>query len=691
MDDESNSNSLDQAIEELEDLCRSDELSLDSLQELVGKLPQELFTSITSTLSDSYFLQGACFNKRVTPEILEYLFQHFPGVASVSTDETAWLNGGDYPAYPIHLACSNEHADCPDFVISALIQEAPLALRQLAIIEDGLNNLGPDYEETGLGRANVAGTPLHYYLERESNINLALVKELITAYPQALSSYQEALEYQPKGVTPIYVLLSNPNIGELQDVLQYIVEINPSQMRMTDGVSDYAPIHIAIQNKGVNASIVQLLLDAWPESIQTKSMDWFMQQPSKLPIHTLCCTNEDLDDAVAQEILELLLLSDTSSARVQDAQGFLPIHYAVMDRCTNFCKVLVTAYPESLMVATSFIADYESLPIHLACYQGGRQSAETVQYLIDQCPESLRFHDKHGDTPLHKAAKKNTQIIKSILAHDPSLASIKSTGEAVFGRDLLHLPLHGACGYLGTIENVQLLFDAYPDGIFDVTSPTHQFFTGEPIPGKTPLEIARNNRSGDITVVDFLETQHEYAKMAENHAAMTTRDDNGRLPLHTALLEEATHGAITFLLRGNTAALQVADNNGMLPIHFVCRYGSVDTVKLLAESYDGGLELVDGNNNYPLHHACLGSNYEAVQYLLERGKVSERNGDGKLPLHLLCEAEEDNEADSESTSYVETMMMLLLACPETVSGFFTLPPNETWLRSGRRWKRGRIS
>ena len=69
MDDESNS--LDQAFGELEDLCHSDELSLDSLQELVGKMPQELFTS---TLSDSYFLQGACFNKRVTPEILQYLF-----------------------------------------------------------------------------------------------------------------------------------------------------------------------------------------------------------------------------------------------------------------------------------------------------------------------------------------------------------------------------------------------------------------------------------------------------------------------------------------------------------------------------------------------------------------------------------------------------------------------------------------
>ena len=89
MDD--GNNSLDQAIEELEDLCRSDELSLNSLQELVDKLPQELFTS---TLSDSYFLQAACGNKRVTPEILQYLFQHFPGVASVSTDETANFDGG---------------------------------------------------------------------------------------------------------------------------------------------------------------------------------------------------------------------------------------------------------------------------------------------------------------------------------------------------------------------------------------------------------------------------------------------------------------------------------------------------------------------------------------------------------------------------------------------------------------------
>ena len=101
----------------------------------------------------------------------------------------------------------------------------------------------------------VAGTPLHYYLERASNINLDLVilKELIAGFPGATSSYQEASEYQPMGVTPMYSLLSNPNIGEMHDVLQYLAETNPLQMCITGGVSDFTPIHIAIQNKGVSA------------------------------------------------------------------------------------------------------------------------------------------------------------------------------------------------------------------------------------------------------------------------------------------------------------------------------------------------------------------------------------------------------------------------------------------------------
>ena len=121
-------------------------------------------------------------------------------------------------------------------MISTLINEAPLALRQLAVIEFGSRNLGDDYKEGRVDQQQVAGTPLHYYLERASNINLDLVilKELIAGFPGAISSYQEASEYQPKGVTVMYSLLSNPNIGEMHDMLQYLAETNPLQMCITD-------------------------------------------------------------------------------------------------------------------------------------------------------------------------------------------------------------------------------------------------------------------------------------------------------------------------------------------------------------------------------------------------------------------------------------------------------------------------
>ena len=64
--------------------------------------------------------------------------------------------------------------------------------------------------------------------------------------------------------------------------------------------------------------------------------------------------------------------------------------------------------------------------------------------------------------------------------------------------------------------------------------------------------------------------------------------------------------------------------------------------------------------------------YWIKTYLIEtRGEQceycgwSERNADGKLPIHLLCKAEID-EVGEESTQYVEAIWLLLLANPTGV-------------------------
>ena len=54
-----------------------------------------------------------------------------------------------------------------------------------------------------------------------------------------------------------------------------------------------------------------------------------------------------------------------------------------------------------------------------------------------------------------------------------------------------------------------------------------------------------------------------------------------------------------------------------------------------------------------------------VTYLLgiQASSVSKRNGNNKLPIHLLWECEEDK-VDRESPEYVETIGRLMLANPE---------------------------
>jgi len=79
------------------------------------------------------------------------------------------------------------------------------------------------------------GLPLHYYLSRRSNVDLDIVKQLSSKY--ILSSTDGDIRYSngyPLGDTkciPLHILLYNESIGDMFDVLQYLVEENPSSLK----------------------------------------------------------------------------------------------------------------------------------------------------------------------------------------------------------------------------------------------------------------------------------------------------------------------------------------------------------------------------------------------------------------------------------------------------------------------------
>ena len=147
------------------------------------------------------------------------------------------------------------------------------------------------------------------------------------------------------------------------------------------------------------------------------------------------------------------------------------------------------------------------------------------------------------------------------------------------------------------LSSIQVLYDAYPDAIFASDSG-----------GDTPLDLARSEE-GNQPAIDFLQTQLVYARQAQDMTAMTTVDENGWLPLHRALKDNASLGSIKLLVNGKSSCSEGSRSEwSIYPLHIACKFSSVKVVKYLVELAGDTLNNVDANNNSPLHYACRGGN-----------------------------------------------------------------------------------
>ena len=638
-------------IAKFEELCSSDELSIDKLRTMSKEAPPYYnFDAEITILEGSSCIHRVCLNKKVTLEIVEYLVDlHESGLHDDSIRSSLSAS-----SYPLHLACFNK--DCPSDVLELLI--AKCGPKDYFLNHMVFMNI--DWGKTGLNCNEYGGTPLHYYLSRASNVDLNIVKQLV-AKPEALLSADSYTK-----CTPIHILMCNENIVDMYDVVKYLVETNPSSLKAKDEAG-YTPLHIACLNEHITTRIVKLLLEAWPNSVHQRDSG------DHLPITCLCgnyAENEtQMDDKVAIDILQLLLEAYPDSVSQVDDDGELPLHVAATNKSPAFCKLLVDAYPES--VKTGGVVN--CLPLHCACNNG---RIDAVEYLFGLYPESLHIRNNDSLLPIHVAVNnpgENTaEIVKFLLLQDPDCLSrpVARGDDDDFASDYDGcLPLHLVWlsqddeSYLFWDKSnvTELLFDLYPEAILIQNEQ-----------GQLPIDILRENldRQRLQDLVRFLQVQMIYARQAQDENYMRTPDSNGSLPLHNALFGKAPLGSIKLLVRGNPDAVRVPDGIGMRPLDIASEVSTVGVIKHLAELAPDLLNACDMNKNYLLHHACRGGNCEVIEYLLERpmssASVSERNDVGMLPIHLFCEFVKGRGCEGETLEYTETIWRLLTAYPETV-------------------------
>lgn len=596
---------IESLVKELEDFCGSSALSLDGLLKIVEKI-SPIHLSSGAVLRSS-FLQQACLNKNVALEMVQFLLDAFPGAASITATATAHTyeyESDDFTSYSLHCACYND--SCPSAVIELLMKSNPSAIGHMCLVGDGVDCGG--YEETW-----VEGLPLHYYLGRESNIDINTVKMLVHAQPEALTT-ADAL------FAPMHILASKANISSLCDVARFLVETEASCLTMST-VWNATPLHVAFSNGNVDIKMAQLLLDFCPDLICQRN-DF-----GENPLHALCM-KEYLNETASLEICVLLVNKHPELVTLPDDGGYLPLHHAVRYKSPRFFTALINAYPEALRIGTDGAGN---LPIHGACSRG---NTGTVK-----CAECMS----------------KSEVLSFLLQQYPAAVSKATT-------NCHYLPLHLACDYRKPdLNSVRVLFDAYPEAIF-----------AHDDEGRTALDIAREmvlqyQNPCNSRVVDFLEVQLVHARNSQDMNTMQTLDSKCWRPLHHALHNNASLGAIKLLVRGNPSALRVIDYDARLPLHIACEFSTPGVVQYLVELSERSLDHCASYKNSPLHFACCGGNCGVVKYLLERhvSSVSRRNGDNKLPIQLLVESG-NNGMNSESPDYLETVWRLLLAYLETL-------------------------
>ena len=624
-------------IQELEKLCSSENHVLSS-EELREQLEQ-IASTRQSSLACSHFLHELCRRSDITLEMAEIVLELVPHAAYLCTNKyhgrnvdmtdeeldaiqscrTAKCELMSDRSYAIHVACANP--DCPPEIICLLATSNSSALGHYCLIEGGCKPNADDEP--------VIGLPIHYYLAKSSNLDLYVVKYLVHANQ---SSLDECGASNPELFHPIHALMQNPNSKTNMEVIQYIVQVNPEVVKMKD-IDSKLPIHMALENKKMSAKAIEFLLKTWPDSIFHRDLMY------QFPLHKLCMTRREYNIEIFIDILKLLI--ETYPELLQTfspIDGSYPIHLAARCQPSEFMKVLVDAYADSVKK----LDGKSRLAFHIACEHG---TVDTVRYLYNVAPESINASDNLGLGPIHFAAvhqnDPNVDVLKFLLAKDPVGASRAAELNGIRDDSVLYgthdlqryhgfLPLHYAADNRGSISAIRVLFDSYPDAL--------------------NMEVKR---------LDPM--THRLRNPFSTYVSLSPRD-----------LARKSHHEDAYKFFDETNMTLVSYRAFPRPLLCAIRGClSLGEIKLFSMWFGNDQSICDGENNSPLHLACQYRRVDIVNFLLEQWPTNglNQNCHGKYPFDVLMEASNFTDEDINAPEYVEATWRLLVANPQAFVNF----------------------
>jgi ankyrin repeat protein len=200
-------------------------------------------------------------------------------------------------------------------------------------------------------------------------------------------------------------------------------------------------------------------------------------------------------------------------------------------------------------------------------------------------------------------------------------ALVKQRPDSVRDRDEnRRIPLHHAVMKRAPFEKVYALFRAFPEGV-----------TVRDATGSVPLHYADHldDRVTSWRITLLILMNERLSRM------YLVRDDQGRLPLHRAIMAHKFHVA-AFLLEKHTSEVDASCQEGTL-LHLALKYDAPDEfIQLIVDKVPSCVFIADSDGDLPLHAAIdYGASLEQITVILNANKaaLSTPGEKGYLPHH----------------------------------------------------------
>ncbi|KAL7550939.1 hypothetical protein ACHAWF_014142 [Thalassiosira exigua] len=551
---------MDAAFKELADFCHTGDLSWPLLRQKLDVGPDDLVRGNLSedVDDDNTLLHYACYNRRVTLDVVRGLVGLYPEAVEVLTGYGCWL--------PLHRACSNPA--CPDDVVVFLMELHPAASSvpwphaglplhcllarpardnidgeevRYRLNLDIVRRLAEAHPESLTNQNNGPNrTPLLCAVERE-DVSLDMVRLLVdpTGLAVGLSGGYSGLGGEIPLVALMKVYRSDKRWRAPYDVVQFLIQSAPYT------ITPSALIKIC-RGRSVTLDVVKLMVESRP------NVSFFDQadDDGMFALHSICL-NERKEDQNSRllPIIVYIVTTCPQSVRERNSYGFLPLGYAV--RTTHeITKYLVEKYPESVTVWSRGGTAFDD-----ALCGGG---IDTVKYLFEKDPAVIK---STSHPALHRPFSFNRDVeakVNFLLEANAQLirAEDRSTG---------NLPLHAACSSREVeFSLIKKLFYLYPNAI-----------------------AARNNK-GRFPLHEFL-AKDRIVRESEDYP-----DDRCGVVLET----------VEFLVTQFLSSVRIADEDKMLPLHYASMNYHTAIARYLIQTYPESVQMESPKFGLPLHCAA---------------------------------------------------------------------------------------